>query len=357
MTVYIVILLIIAILGNLEYNKRLADTCYYDDGYVYQKKNNLYFFLIVCVFLFVGGFRYQVGTDFGAYYKGHMATWIELLYRFRSLDEPLIYFITTICRLIWNEGIFVVFVLNAITVSLVMKGIREWELESWTMPILLYVMYCGWTGSFNGVRQALAGAIIFAFSKRAEERWILKYLLVCFIAFLMHRTAIFMFPVLIVANRKFGFKQIILFAGIALMMPYIGDFALQAAGNSLNTEYAVTSVNIIRVIVSFVPVLLILLSTQEFRNENGFLINMAVINAMITVSTRNSALMFRFADYTNMYLMLFIPKISNIFSENSRKLFNVVTVILYFLYFTTEIRSGNGHLNDFQWAFGHFGQF
>lgn len=354
MSVYIITLSLIAILGSLEYRQRLAFS-YYEDGYVYQRKNNFYFFLILAVFLFVGGFRYQVGTDYYSYYAGWTTTWSNLIVKFRTLDEPLIFLLTNICRMIWNEGIFVIFVENAIIVLLVMKGIRDWEYESWTMSLMMYILYCGWTDSFNGVRQAMAGAIIFAFSKKSDRHWILKYVAVCFVAFLVHKTAIFMLPILILANRKVDFRQILIVFGTAIAMPYIGSFVLNFIGSSLDNNYALHAVNIIRVLVSIVPLFFLLVSDSSFRDDNHFLSNMAIINALLTISTRNSALMYRFSDYTVMYMMLFIPKLSVVFSESSRKLFNASVILLYFIYFATEVRSGNGHLNSFQWAFGHFG--
>lgn len=356
MTVYIITLFLIAVFGSLEYNQRLANTYYYEDGYTYQKKTNRFFIMIVLVFLFVGGFRYRVGADFVSYYSGWTTTWSSLLNKFRTLDEPLIYLLTNVCRMIWDEGIFVIFVENAITVLLVLKGIRDWEYESWTMPLMMYVMYCGWTGSFNGVRQGLAGAIIFAFSKKGEKYWILKYVVVCFVAFLVHKSAIFMLPILILANRKIDFKQMLLIIGTAIILPYIGNYALAFMGSTLDDSYATHAVNILRVIVATVPVIFLVVSSSTFRDENHFVINMAIINAIITVSTRQSALMYRFSDYTVMYMMLFVPKLADVFSEKSRNLFKVTAMILYFIYFATEVRSGNGHLNEFQWAFGHFGE-
>lgn len=356
MTVYIVTLLLIAILGELEYQQRLENTYYFEDGYVHQKKYNRYFFLILAVFLFVGGFRYNVGTDFYSYYAGWTVSWPKILRLFRTLDEPLIFFLTKVCRMIWDDGIFVIFVENAITVLLVLKGIRDWEYDSWTMPLMLYIVYCGWTDSFNGVRQAMAGAIIFAFSKKAKKYWILKYTIVCFVAFLMHKTAIFMLPIMIIANRKIDLGQFFIILGAALAMPYIGSFALAFIGSSLDNSYALHSVNIIRIAVSCVPLLLLVLTDDSFREHNQFLANMAIIHSLITISTRNSALMYRFSDYTVMYLMLFIPKLADIFSKNSRGLFKKIVLLLYFLYFTMEIQSGNGNLNNFQWAFGHFGR-
>lgn len=354
MLVYIVTLLVVSILGILEYNQRVAVSTSEDELHS-RKGNNLYYYLIAAVFLFVGGFRYQVGSDFGAYYAGFTMTWSDLLTKFRTFDEPLVFLLTNVCRMIWDDGTFVIFVENAITVLLVFKGIKDWEDKSWTMPFLMYILYCGWTGSFNGVRQALAGAFIFAFSRKAGKYGAFKYVIVCFIAFLMHKTAIFMLPVLILANRKIDFRQILIVLCVAAMMPYIGDYALTLIGGSLETHYALHSVNTLRIAVSLVPVLLIFFTDDEFREENRFLTNMALINAMITISTKNSALMYRFADYTDMYLMLFIPKLAVIFTEESQRIFKIITLTLFFIYFATEIQSGNGNLNDFQWAFSHIG--
>lgn len=343
------------IFGNMEYSQRNS-VLISQENYVKGTQKNVYFYLLVALFLFVGGFRYRVGTDYSAYYSGYTISWSELWGKFKALDEPLIYLTTNVCRYIWNEGIFVIFIEHAITFLLVFKGIRDWEDESWTMPLAMYILYCGWTSSFNGIRQSLAGAIVFAFSKKADRHWILKYAVVCFIAFLIHKTALFMLPILILGNRKIDFKQIAIILVTAIAMPYIGTIALEFIGGSLDNEYASHTVNSIRIIVSFVPVLFIAMTSEEFRKKNAFLVNMAMINALITFSTRNSALMYRFSEYTDIYLMLYIPKLSEMFSNNSKTVFKIGTIILFFLYFSMEIKSGNGNLGHFQWAFSHFGE-
>ena len=361
MTVYICTLLLVFVFGTLEYQKRKRKRITY--GIVEcrdtRKLKNGYLFLIVAVFLFVGGFRFNVGTDFTAYAgSSYTETFAEIANRIIDLDEPIIFIITSICRAIWDEGVFVIFVENAITVLLVMKGIRDNETENYTLPLLLYVMYCGWTTSFNGVRQALAGALIFAFSKpKGGKLWILKYIVLCFVAFLVHKSAIFMLPVLILANRKIDFVQILIILGVCCTFPYLGEFALDFMNASLDSEYAAHSVNIIRVLVALAPVLLGLLSSSEFKEDNRFLVNMALLNALITLTTRNSALMYRFSDYTVMYLMLFIPKCSRLFTKQSKGIYNLLVFVLFFVYFVFEIQTGNGNLSNFQWAFWHFGKY
>lgn len=358
MKVYILTLLLVYILSILEYQKRTKENVLTGKNYLGIRASKIYLLVIVLIFLFVGGFRFKVGSDYVAYASSYIITVGEIKQKLLMWDEPVIFIITNLCRRIWNEGIFVIFIENAITVLLVFKGIKSYEMKSYTMPLCLYILYCGWTSSFNGVRQGLAIAFIFAFSKRSESKWwILKYIVVGVIAFLIHKSALFMIPIMLLANRKVDFKQAIYILLIAFAMPILGNYALGFMNTSLDTEYAVHSVNLLRVLVAIVPAVLSICCGKKFREENNFLVNMAIINALITITTRNSALMYRFSDFTNIYLMVLIPKCENLFTKNSRWVYKSIVILLFFIYFWHEVNSGNGNLNNFQWAFGNFGRY
>lgn len=358
MKVYTITLILVCILGILEYQRRTEENNLIRRDYTKVKASQIYLFVIIAIFLFVGGLRFKVGSDYVAYASSYTASFNEIKQKFLMFDEPIIYVITDLARKLWNEGIFVIFVENALTVLLVFKGIKSYEQKSYVLPLCLYIMYCGWTSSFNGVRQSLAVAFIFAFSKRGEGKcWILKYIIVGFIAFLIHKSALFMIPILLLANRKIDFKQIIYILIAALVIPKLGVYALDFMNTSLDTEYASHSVNMLRVLVAIMPAILSICCGKKFREENTFLVNMAVFNALITITTRNSALMYRFSDFTNIYLMLLIPKCEIKFTNNSRWVYKAMVIILFYIYFLHEVSSGNGNLNNFQWAFGNFGRY
>lgn len=358
MKVYTITLILVCILGILEYQRRTEENNLIGRDYTKVKASQIYLFVIIAIFLFVGGLRFKVGSDYVAYASSYIASLNEIKQKFLTFDEPLIFVITGLARKIWNEGIFVIFVENALTVLLVFKGIKSYEQKSYMMPLCLYIMYCGWTSSFNGVRQSLAVAFIFAFSKRSEGKWwILKYIIVGFIAFLIHKSALFMIPILLLANRKIDFRQIVYMLIVALVMPTFGTYALEFMNTSLDTEYASHSVNVLRVVVAIMPVILSIFCGKKFREENSFLVNMAIINALITITTRNSALMYRFSDFTNIYLMLLIPKCEIRFTKDSRWVYRIMVLILFYIYFWHEVNSGNGNLSNFQWAFGNFGRY
>ena len=358
MKVYILTLFLVYILSVLEYQKRTEENRLTVKSYTGVKMSKIYLLAIVFIFLFVGGFRFRVGSDYIAYASSYIASIAEIKQKFLTWNEPVIFIITDLCRQVWNEGIFVIFIENAITVLLVFKGIKTYETKAYTMPLCLYILYCGWTSSFNGVRQGLAIAFIFAFSKRSEGKWwFLKYIVVVIIASLIHKSALFMLPILWLANRKVDVKQGIYILIIACAMPIFGNYALEFMNTSLDTEYAAHSVNVLRVLVAIVPAVLSMCCEKKFREENNFIVNMAIINALITITTRNSALMYRFSDFTNIYLMILIPKCEVAFTENSRRIYKCIVILLFFIYFWYEVNSGNGNLNNFQWAFGNFGRY
>lgn len=358
MIVYLITMLMVCIFGTAEYTKRVEQGSIVNEtNTFYKARKNEFYILLILTFIFVGGLRFEVGSDYVAYARGYYTDFSTVIERFKDFDEPIIYLITWVCRSIWNEGTFVIFVENGITVLLVFKGIRDHEDGSYVIPLLLYILYCGWASSFGAIRQCMAAAFIFAFSKKRKDDkwWIIRYLIVCLIAFLIHKSAIFVFPILLLSSRKFDLFQILIVILVAASMPTIVEYAIPLMGITMDSEYSNHAVNSLRIAVSFAPVILLFFSTKEFRENNSFLVNMAVFNALISFTARNSALLYRFYDYTVMYLMIFIPKCSELFEERSRKLYNISVIVLFLVYFWFETRTGNGGLREFNWVFGHWG--
>lgn len=362
MYVYIVMAFLIFIFGTSEKKRYML---YIKDNTLDSRlsnRRNIFYFLLVLTFLIIGGFRYRVGTDFGAYYALYQTDWNELLTQFQKLDEPGIYLLTFLCRKIWDEGIFVIFVENAVITLLIFRGIRSYRLENITMSLLMYMFYCGWAFSFNGIRQAIAMAIIFAFSKQERKDWLIKYVLIVFVAFLFHKSALFMLPILIIAHGKLCFRQLFFIVLFAILTPYFGEYALSYMGMLPNSTdvYFTNDINPLRIIIACVPLLLIVLlylkNQEEFFEKNYFIINMVIINAVLTYVTASSAYMNRFARFTSVYIMIFFPKFSSRLTKKSQALFNIIAISLYFIVFLVEIQS-SGNLIPFQWSFSHFGEY
>lgn len=356
MTIYVTFVMLVLFLCIMDYQSTHG---YIDENGKRIRRNRLYMLLVTICFLFVGGFRYYVGSDFGAYYK-LKGTLTECITKLISFDEPGIVFLSYICRNIWDEGIFVIFVENALIFFLVLRGLKAHRVKDYTMPLLLYIFYGGWLFSLNGVRQAIAISIIFAFSNKNESYFLLKNIVVIFVAFLFHKSAIFMLPVIFLANRKITFVQIVGLIVFSLLLPAMGEYAMNYMGVSYTTDlYMTNDINPYRIAVAFAPILLVgvlyLSRHFDFFNQFYFVTNMVILNAIITLSTSGSAYLNRFSMYTSIYTILFLPKIKERLTLGSRKIFNSVVIMLYFVYFLFEVNN-TGTCLPFQWSFSHFGE-
>lgn len=352
-SIYTFVLLII-LLGIVAQNEYQKVKLY--NGALGRESRGEYcicFFLLAALLIAVAGFRYYVGSDFGGYYKA-IVTKDELVSRFKELDEPIIWTITYLVRKIINDGIAVIFVESLITVGLVFYGFWQYDRGDITVTTLLYVFVGAYGFAMNGVRQGMAVALLFAFSKRGKKHWILKYLIVVFVAFLIHKSALFMFPILILAQRKINYKQILLLLISSYILPFFFEFFFQFMELRTDTQYAMREINSIRVLVAFAPVIMMIPAKNHraFVEENSFLINIVMINAMLIFTTSSSALVNRMAQYTNIFVPVLLPKYKAIFEGmQSKTVYILVILVLYFIYWRYEL----GSYFVYTWSFPYWG--
>lgn len=367
MAVYYLVIISVAICGllaqktntnSINKNKALANS-----ASKYENHYGFFYILLIFIFIFVGGFRYYIGTDFGAYYKTYGLSWNEVMNSFSELDEPGLKLVAFLSRTIWDDGVSVIFISNLIITLLVFHGISKFdEKNDVTLMLLIYILIAGWTFSFNGVRQAFAASIIFAFSKVDKKNRIIKYLLICFIAFLFHKSALMMFPVLLLSSRRVDKKQFMILLVSAVIIPVLFDYAFDFMGTDLTNEEALTyierGINPIRVVVSFAPLLLLILlkDKKTFFEKNSFVVNLTIFNAVLTITTMNSAYLNRFTKYTSMFLMAYYPVVFKKLTPNNRIIITMIVLLFYFLFFRYELTNGVDKV-IWQWSFSHFGEY
>ncbi|MDD6603194.1 MAG: EpsG family protein [Eubacteriales bacterium] len=332
------------------------------DGTIrYKNHYGIFYPILVFIFIFVGGFRYYVGTDFGGYYKLYNYKWNDVLESIKALDEPGLKLVSFIARYVWDDGVSVILLSCIITTALVFYGISKFDNNDITIMLLIYVLIAGWTFSFNGVRQAMAASIIFAFARVNKNNWILKYVLICFIAFLFHKSALMMIPVLLLSHRKLNKSQVLLLVISAVLIPLFFDFAFDFMGadttNEDALEYIDRQINPIRVVVSFAPAILLIFveDKKRFFEDNGFALNLMLFNAILTLTTMNSAYLNRFTQYTSMFLIIYYPATLKALSKNMRLIATFAVILLYFLYFRYELTNGVDEV-VWNWSFSHFGE-
>lgn len=365
MIVYYGVIIAVLVFGTLAQfvNSRAIPTeRVSSDGTIrYKNHYGMFYPLLLFAFIFIGGFRYYVGTDYGWYYKHFVFTWDEIVEAFKSFDEPGLKLLSFIARNIWDDGASVIFFACLITTILVFYGISKFDNNDITLMLLIYILIAGWTFSFNGVRQAMAASIIFAFARVNKNNWILKYVLICCIAFLFHKSALMMLPILLLSHRKFNKSQVLLLVISAVLIPLFFDFAFDFMGADTTNEdalqYIDRQINPIRVIVAFAPAILLIFveDKKRFFEDNGFALNLMLFNAILTLTTMNSAYLNRFTHYTSMFLIIYYPATLKALSKNMRLIATFAVILLYFLYFRYELTNGVDEV-VWNWSFSHFGE-
>lgn len=312
--------------------------------------------MTAAILIFVGGLRYYVGTDYGAYYRGIEIYGSNLKTSLISLDEPGLPIIATVVSWFTTDGAYFVLICAAITYSLILVTQFK-NTDCFVFATLLFIFVGNWHGAFNGVRQFLAAAIVFAGHRLILNKRFLKYALVVFIAFCVHRSAIIMIiPYFLYRNRiTFRNVAILLIGTYILARNYDSIFSfiglLKDAEMSMDDyAYYGRAVNVLRVMVACAPavVCLILYSSKDISLEESFYINALLVNAVAMLAMSNSAYLARLGIYTNMVTPLALSKLLK-FKNYSVELFIKFGVIfLYAIFWYIEV-SGSGSLNNFRW--------
>lgn len=339
-------------------------------GIVYhQYRNNNYFavktkvfycfaFVTTVILILVGGLRYRVGADYGNYiatYELRKEIWWSYV---KKMDEPGIAIICKVSSIIYDNYSTMFFICSLITIGLFMNTIKKYS-YSYVFSVLIFIFVGTWAGSFGAIRQYLAAAVLFAGHRYIYRRKLLRWIIVIIIAMQFHRTAIVMLPVYFIATQKINIRTIcILFVSvIAIRFSY--DYILDTMSffkgvDQSDYSYMQTKVNIFRILVACAPILFYFIIYRRYHKEDNseteFYNMMLFVNAALLIGTSNSAYLARVAIFTETYAVFALPRMIARESAKDRKIYKIIILGAYFLYFTYQIYSMSS-LNNFQWIF------
>lgn len=317
--------------------------------------SKFFLFLTAAVLIFVAGCRYKVGADYGVYYKGLVIFGNKLWNSVYTFDEPGLPILASIVGLFTNDGAYFVFACSAITISLLLITIYKNE-RSYLLASLLFVLIGIWDGTFNGVRQYFAAAILFAGHRFIYERKLWKYLITVFLAACFHRSAVVMVVLFFLLRNRLTVRNVILLVvGTAIVsanydtvFSFIG--LLKDSDFTTLTAYATTTVNVLRILVACAPGIfcLIIYWKKELTKEQTFYINALIIHGAAMVAASSSAYLARICIYTSPFLPVAIPKLIRMDNKLLESVLRIGMVVLYAAYWYIGI-SGSKDLNNFRW--------
>lgn len=353
MSVYYVVIISMIVLSGID----LLISAKENKVAGYRKSKKWIAFLMIIILVLVAGLRYNVGTDYQSYYSGYdfFKTAPVVLN-----DEPGIRIIARISSIIYDDPGTMMFLAAGITVILMTTTIIK-NSETYCLSMLLYIFLCCWHGCFNGVRQYLAAAVLFAGHFFIKEKRLGWWCAIVFLASMFHITAVIGIVFYFFPRTEISFKQIVLSIGgiyiglqiydkIFDLIGFLKDDALDFTG--VGSGYLTNSISIFRIIVAWVPVIFFWVFAKYYdkKDENfRFYMNMTFLHAIFMTVAMNSAYLGRVGIYTGVYNTLTWPLLLKKVEYRSRNFLIIIMLVFYFLYWRTEAIGPT--LAHFQWLF------
>lgn len=357
-TYYITIFLVILFCAFAEYHDYKTVQLDVLNRHKHKQMTLVFFVLASAVLIFVAGFRYYVGADFINYfshYKDNADAFFETLL---VLDEPGYNFICWLVVLFKGNGAVVIFMAAAITIFCFLRTIYN-NTNHLLAATLLFVFLGCWHGSFNGIRQYLAAAILFAGIRFIKEKKFWKYAFVVFIAFLFHSSAVLMIFIYFIAYNKINLKNIFILIIGSIIILYSFTEVLNFAGFLLKQEYIesgyiTNSVNNLRILVAVAPAIffLVLYQNKTITKEQQFWLNLLIINGIVMFATSNSTYLARMGIYTAPFSAIAIPELLKDANLKGKNIIMTIIICAFAIFWWYEV-SKAGTLNNFQFVFGH----
>lgn len=164
---------------------------------------------LIVLSLFAGMRSFLVGTDSETYTR-KFTSQLDPNYFVFNENTEIGYQILEYSLLRLTDNYFWLFFITAlIVIYCYLKVIRKYSVNYW-FSIFLFLTLGIYTFFFNGLRQGIAMAIFVLALPFLLERKLLPYLLICFLAFLFHKTALFMIPFYFLVNLRIKPKYKIL---------------------------------------------------------------------------------------------------------------------------------------------------
>ncbi|MBO5321617.1 MAG: EpsG family protein [Clostridia bacterium] len=322
-------------------------------------KNNhvtkLFLLTITLILVSISGFRYYVGTDFGAYYRfadSYSKDWLSTL---KNLDEPGFPILTAIITPFTTDGAVFIFITSAFTVASILAITFKYT-DTYLFSTLLFLFVGIWHGSFNGVRQFFAAAIICLGHRFIFDKKLLKYMLCVFIAFLFHKSAIIMIVPYFILRGKINLKNIAILIGFSILLLYNYELIFSFIGGLKEEEiiiqegsYYLRQVNILRVLVSMMPAIFcfFVYTKSEKTPEQTFYLNWLILYGLFAIIGMNSPYISRI----NIYLMILLPLALGklvVFKNKNFEIFVKAGILIFFFFYWRYEISNSSALYNFR---------
>ncbi len=313
------------------------------DGLIQKKRQRMFFYLLLIAILVVfSGFRQLSAGGMDEY--AYRARFNEFSNRSFSealkynTSEPLITILCFISTRLFNANQGFLLLSSIVILLPVVISLAKYSIDFAYGVVLLFATTFLFN-SFNGIAQYLAAAIYLLAIPYIYKRQFWKYALVVAICCMFHTSAIILLPIYFIAlNRVDSIKGLLtsLFVLICLIIAYnsLGSI-INVTGMLDNYMFVVEEghhgVNIITITINCVPAALALYASRYTKDDKVTTVcaNMCVLHALIYIASIMDVYIARFAIFTYVFVILYLSRITKVFSNEFKIIFKISSVVLY----------------------------
>ena len=257
------------------------------------------------------------------------------------------------------------FIIATITGVCMMIGFYRYS-SNFALSSFLFIATSNFTWMFNGMRQYLVVAILFAFSNWIVEKKLIRYIILVLILTTIHRTAIAMIPMYFIVNGEpWNKRTTVVILIVILCIIFAGNVLNLFDSVMMKSDYATgysefkqndDGVNIITIIISAIPVVISYIFRKQLSDKYTPIMkistNMSIIAVcvyIISKITNSGILVGRMAVYFTTYNLILLPwLIDTAFKSKEKLLMKYMMIICYLalFYYQMEISfNGFGYIS------------
>ncbi len=313
------------------------------DGVVQKKRQRVFFYLLLIAILIVfSGFRQLrvVGMDEYAY-RNRFNEFTGMSFSEAMAftpTEPLISLVVFISTRLFDVSQGFLLLSSIIILLPIITSFKEYSIDFAYAIVLLFAttqLY----NSFNGIAQYLSASIYLFAIPYIYKRQFWKYALVVAICCMFHMGAIVLFPIYFIAMNRTDSIKGILTSVFVLAVIVVAYGSLESIINTTGMldDYMFVvqeghhGVNIVTIIINCVPAALAIYATRFTREDKVTTIcaNMCVLHALIYIASIMDVYIARFAIFTCTFVILYLSRITKVFSTEFKIVFKIGSVALY----------------------------
>lgn len=343
---------------------------HYAPAKVHSNRNFMkygYMLLLSALLGGVVGYRKYVGTDYGTYIDIYTLSKKLTFTEIFSEAEPLYGALNRICADKFDDYVPMFAIIGIVTVALIVYGIYHSSCN-YALSLFLFITGMYYFDLFNGMRQMIATAIMFAAYPLARRKRWLSLLVITVIAMGFHISAIIIFAVYLFAvyikpGSKITWLTVAVFFGIYVFYNgFVNQLILILV--DWQSKYSIykemllqtnQGAHILRFAFTCLPVAVAIYARKVLkyqREDIGILLNISLINALFMLISVRHWIFARYCMFLGIFNIILWPELLKCFEVRSRRIVELCVICVYMLYFWLIVHTDSNLLPYSSWLFG-----